>query len=56
MKLTHDFIERNIGWMIGLTILVVSVGGLVEIVPCIRFTAIFSKELSRIFKSIAGGG
>ncbi len=33
MKLTHDFIERNIGWMIGLTILVVSVGGLVEIVP-----------------------
>jgi cytochrome c oxidase cbb3-type subunit 2 len=33
MKLTHDFIERNIGWMIGLTIAVVSVGGLVEIVP-----------------------
>ena len=33
MKFTHDFIERNIGWMIGLTILVVSVGGLVEIVP-----------------------
>ncbi len=33
MKLTHDFIERNIGWMIGLIILVVSVGGLVEIVP-----------------------
>ncbi|MBS3917183.1 MAG: cytochrome-c oxidase, cbb3-type subunit II [Sulfuritalea sp.] len=33
MKLTHDFIERNIGWMIGLMILVVSVGGLVEIVP-----------------------
>ena len=33
MKLTHYFIERNIGWMIGLTILVVSVGGLVEIVP-----------------------
>ena len=33
MKITHDFIERNIGWMIGLTILVVSVGGLVEIVP-----------------------
>jgi len=33
MKLTHDFIERNIGWMIGLTLLVVSVGGLVEIVP-----------------------
>jgi cytochrome c oxidase cbb3-type subunit 2 len=33
MKLTHDFIERNVGWMIGLTILVVSFGGLVEIVP-----------------------
>lgn len=33
MKLTHDFIERNIGWMIGLIVLVVSVGGLVEIVP-----------------------
>ncbi len=33
MKLTHDFIERNIGWMIVLTVLVVSVGGLVEIVP-----------------------
>ena len=33
MKLTHDFIERSIGWRNGLTILVVSVGGLVEIVP-----------------------
>ncbi len=33
MKLTHDFIERNIGWMIGLIIVVVSFGGLVEIVP-----------------------
>ncbi|MBV6476298.1 MAG: cytochrome-c oxidase, cbb3-type subunit II [Rhodocyclaceae bacterium] len=33
MKFTHDFIERNVGWMIGLTILVVSFGGLVEIVP-----------------------
>ncbi|MDR2238848.1 MAG: cytochrome-c oxidase, cbb3-type subunit II [Zoogloeaceae bacterium] len=33
MKLTHDFIERNIGLMIVLTVLVVSVGGLVEIVP-----------------------
>lgn len=29
----HDFIERNVGWMIILTLLVVSVGGLVEIVP-----------------------
>ncbi|HEX5865679.1 MAG TPA: cytochrome-c oxidase, cbb3-type subunit II [Casimicrobiaceae bacterium] len=33
MKLTHDFIERNLGLMIVLIILVVSVGGLVEIVP-----------------------
>jgi len=33
MKLTHDFIERHIGWMIVLIVLVVSVGGLVEIVP-----------------------
>ncbi len=33
MKLTHDFIERNIGWMIGLSLMVVSVAGLVEIVP-----------------------
>jgi len=33
MKLTHDFIERKIGWMVALTLLVVSVGGLVEIVP-----------------------
>jgi cytochrome c oxidase cbb3-type subunit II len=29
----HDFIERNVGWLIVLTLLVVSVGGLVEIVP-----------------------
>jgi cytochrome c oxidase cbb3-type subunit 2 len=28
-----DFVERNIGWMIILTLLTVSVGGLVEIVP-----------------------
>ena len=33
MKLTHDAIERNIGWMIVLIVLVVSVAGLVEIVP-----------------------
>lgn len=31
--LTHDKIERNVGWLIVLTLLVVSVGGLVEIVP-----------------------
>ena len=33
MKLTHDAIERNVGLLIILTILVVSVGGLLEIVP-----------------------
>ena len=33
MKLTHDMIERNNGLLIILIILVVSVGGLVEIVP-----------------------
>jgi cytochrome c oxidase cbb3-type subunit 2 len=31
--LTHDKIEKNVGWLIVLTILLVSVGGLVEIVP-----------------------
>ncbi len=29
----HEFIEKNMGWLIVLVILVVSVGGLVEIVP-----------------------
>jgi len=33
MKLTHDMIERNQAWLILLVILVVAVGGLVEIVP-----------------------
>jgi cytochrome c oxidase cbb3-type subunit II len=33
MKLTHDLIERKTGLMILLVIMVVSVGGLVEIVP-----------------------
>ena len=33
MKLSHDIIETNTGLMIALIILVVSVGGLVEIVP-----------------------
>jgi cytochrome c oxidase cbb3-type subunit 2 len=33
MKFTHEIVEKNIGWMIVLTILVVAVGGLVEIVP-----------------------
>ncbi len=31
--LTHDTIERNVGWLVVLIILVVSVAGLVEIVP-----------------------
>jgi cytochrome c oxidase cbb3-type subunit 2 len=29
----HDFIERKVGWLIVLTLLTVSIGGLVEIVP-----------------------
>jgi cytochrome c oxidase cbb3-type subunit 2 len=33
MKVTQELVEKNIGWMIGLIILVVAVGGLVEIVP-----------------------
>lgn len=33
MKLTHDMIERNQGLLIVLIVLVVAVGGLVEIVP-----------------------
>jgi cytochrome c oxidase cbb3-type subunit 2 len=33
MRLTHDLIERNQALLIGLVLLVVAVGGLVEIVP-----------------------
>ncbi len=33
MKFTHETLEKNIGWMAALVVLVVSVGGLVEIVP-----------------------
>jgi cytochrome c oxidase cbb3-type subunit II len=33
VKLSQDLIERNTGWLIVLIVLVVSVGGLVEIVP-----------------------
>jgi cytochrome c oxidase cbb3-type subunit 2 len=33
MKITQEIVEKNIGWMIVLIILVVAVGGLVEIVP-----------------------
>ncbi len=33
MKFSHDLIERNTGLLVGLILLVVSIGGLVEIVP-----------------------
>ncbi len=33
MKLTQDFLEKNIGWMVVGIVLLISVGGLVEIVP-----------------------
>jgi cytochrome c oxidase cbb3-type subunit II len=33
MKLTQEFLEKNIGWMVVGIILLISVGGLVEIVP-----------------------
>jgi len=33
MKLDHEIIEKNVGWLVVLTILVVAVGGTVEIVP-----------------------
>ena len=33
MKLSHETIEKNVGWLIVLIIAVISVGGLVEIVP-----------------------
>lgn len=33
MKLTNELIEKKTGWLIALTLFVVSIGGLVEIVP-----------------------
>ncbi len=33
MKFSHEFLEKNVTWMIILVVLVVSVGGMVEIVP-----------------------
>jgi cytochrome c oxidase cbb3-type subunit 2 len=33
VKLSHDVVERSLPWMVALVIAVVSVGGLVEIVP-----------------------
>ncbi|MEI6737652.1 MAG: cytochrome-c oxidase, cbb3-type subunit II [Pseudomonadota bacterium] len=41
MKFTHDQIERNVGLMIVLIVLVIAVGGLVEIVPLF-----FQKDLT----------
>ncbi len=31
--MNHDFVEKNIGWMLVMTIVAISFGGLVEIVP-----------------------
>ena len=33
MKLTQQMVEKNVGWLIVLTVLVVALGGFVEIVP-----------------------
>jgi cytochrome c oxidase cbb3-type subunit 2 len=33
MNFTHELIEKRVGWLVVLTVLVVAVGGLVEIVP-----------------------
>ena len=33
MAFNHETIERNVGWMIVLTVVAVSFGGLVQIVP-----------------------
>ena len=33
MKITQEFLEKNIGWMVVGIVLLISVGGLVEIVP-----------------------
>ena len=33
MKFNQEMLERNIGWMIVLIVVTISVGGLVEIVP-----------------------
>ncbi len=42
MKFTHEHIERNVGLMIVLVILVIAVGGMVEIVPLF-----FQKDLTQ---------
>ena len=33
MKLNQEMLEKNVGWMMALIVLTISVGGLVEIVP-----------------------
>jgi cytochrome c oxidase cbb3-type subunit 2 len=48
MKLSHDLVERSLPWMVALTIAVVSVGGLVEIVPLY-----FQKSTTEPVKGIA---
>jgi cytochrome c oxidase cbb3-type subunit II len=47
MKLTHDLIERNQALLISLVILVVAVGGLVEIVP-LSFTRSVTEPVANL--------
>jgi cytochrome c oxidase cbb3-type subunit II len=47
MKLTHDLIERNQALLISLVILVVAVGGLVEIVP-LSFTKSVTEPVANL--------
>jgi cytochrome c oxidase cbb3-type subunit 2 len=47
--LTHEQIEKNVGWMIVLVVLLVSVGGLVEIVP-LFFQTSTTKPVNELVK------
>lgn len=47
--LTHDTIERNVAWLIVLIVLLVSVGGLVEIVP-LFFQTSTTKPVNELVK------
>jgi len=47
--LTHEQIEKNVGWMIVLTVLLVSVAGLVEIVP-LFFQTSTTKPVNELVK------
>ncbi len=47
--LTHEKIESNVGWLIVLTVLLVSVGGLVEIVP-LFFQTSTTKPVNELVK------